>query len=57
MVRTFGKFQLFNIIWFQTTWESKLGIGSKTDNIFTLERKHVKLEIKTFIVAQLCDCT
>ena len=55
MVRTFGKFQLFNIIWFQTTWESKL--GSKTDNIFTLERKHVKLEIKTFIVAQLCDCT
>ena len=50
----FGKFQMFNIIWFQTTWERKL--GSKTDNIFTLERKQVKLEIKTFVIAQLCDC-
>ena len=28
-------------------WEREL--GSKTDNIFTLERKQVKLEIKTFI--------
>ena len=45
---------MFNIIWFQTTWERKL--GSKTDNIFTPESKQVKMEIKTFIVAQLCDC-
>ena len=36
---------MFNIMWFQTTWERKL--GRKTDNIFTLERKQVKLEIKT----------
>ena len=49
----FGKFQMFNIIWFQTTWERKL--GSKTDNISILERKQVKLEIKAFVVAQLCD--
>ena len=45
---------MFNIIWFQATWERKL--GSKTDNIFALERKQVKMEIKTFIVAKLCDC-
>ena len=45
---------MFNIIWFQTTWERKL--GSKTDNISTPESKQVKMEIKTFIVAQLCDC-
>ena len=52
--RTFGKFQISNIIWFQTTWEREL--GSKTDNIFTLERKQVKMVIKTFIAAKLCDC-
>ena len=45
---------MFNIIWFQTT--GKRGLGSNTDNIFTLERKQVKLKIKTFVVAQLCDC-
>ena len=45
---------MFYIIWYQATWEREL--GSKTDNIFTLERKQVKMEIKTFTVAQLCDC-
>ena len=40
---------MFYIIWYQTTWEREL--GSKTGNIFTLERKQVKMEIKTFIVA------
>ena len=47
-------FEMFDLIWFQTTWEREL--GSKTDNIFRLERKQVKMEIKTFIVAKLCDC-
>ena len=50
----FVKFQMFNIIWFQTTWERKL--GSKTDNLFRLERKQVKLEIEAFVIAQLFDC-
>ena len=53
-MKTFGKFQMVNITGLQTTWEREL--GSKTDNIFTLERKQVKMEIKTFTVAQLCDC-
>ena len=30
-------FEMFDLIWFQTTWEREL--GSKTDNIFRLERK------------------
>ena len=45
---------MFNLMWLQTTWEREL--GSKTDNIFILEKKQVKMEIKTFIVAQVCDC-
>ena len=45
---------MFNIIWFQTTWEREL--GCKNGNIFTLERKQLKMEIETFIIAQLCDC-
>ena len=45
---------MVNITWLQTTWEREL--GSKTDNIFTLERKQVKMETKTFIVAELCHC-
>ena len=45
---------MFSIVWFQTTWEREL--GSKTDNIFTLEGKQAKMKIKTFIVAKLCDC-
>ena len=40
LVRTLDKFQMFDLIWFQTMWEREL--GSETDNIFTLERKQVK---------------
>ena len=35
-------------------WKREL--GSETDNIFTIEIKQVKMEIKAFIVAKLCDC-